>query len=87
MTFAEFIARHRNLIDSGARDVLRPDFDILNAIELGRRHPYAETLDDLRRSARREAHGQPLLDAVENGLSRLWAIYTQHVPHRRQIGL
>lgn len=85
MTFAEFIGRHRQLIDSGRRDVLRPDFDILNAIELGRRHPSAETVQDLIQAARREAGGQALLEAVENGVYRLWAIYSQQRdPSRRR---
>ena len=101
MTFAEFIAKHRCVAPGRPEDVLNPDFDVLHAIELGRRHSGAETLDDIVDAARRESRSAGrrfLADQVRDMLSRLWALYQiasvlgcgfelQATDSRRKIGL
>ncbi len=89
MIFAEFIARFRCIEEGRAADVLRPDFDVLHAIELGRRHSGVETLPDLLRAARREAGmGRRLHGSVEFELTRLWSLFERAAPAgRRKIGL
>ena len=78
MTFAEFIALHRCVAPGRPEDVLNPDFDVLHAIELARRHPEVETLEDLVDAARSESRRlrrHYLADLVRDRLKRLWALY------------
>ena len=73
MTFAEFIDRH---VDHGGLTKAEPGgYTILHAIELARRHPEAETTEDLVRIARRELRVVALPWDVNEMLIRLFALY------------